>query len=152
MTKEEKTFLDVLSFSEGTYGIGNNGYDVLINNEPNSGNSRVIVGWTENTTIKHGLIDWYVKALDSTAAGRYNLIAETWIRLNGENKPMTKNNQDSSALKLLREKLGPNEDFKISGVDEMTIIARKIKDTWKSFGKTSPDRLYEWYKTALFKY
>jgi len=156
MTREEKAFLDTISYAEGTLGISSNGYDVLVNDSPSSG-SRIIQNWDVNTKIQHGLDAWKVKVgnVPSTAAGRYQIIGETWISLNGkENKPMTKNNQDMAALKYLRfEKLlGPRFDFVISNEEEMKSIADKIYGVWSSFKTKSPKELFKIYKEAYNKY
>jgi len=47
MTKFEKALLDVIAFTEGTLGVSQNGYDVVV------GFYRII-GWTEDTSIVHG--------------------------------------------------------------------------------------------------
>jgi muramidase (phage lysozyme) len=159
MTIAEKAFLDTLSFAEGTLGIGNNGYDVLLNT--GGGKSRLINKWTADTTINHQLNDWRVEKLDSNAAGRYQFIGSTWIEMNNNvNKPMTKDNQDIAALKLLRIKLGSSYNFEINisdetkGIPQMQNIVDKIKKTWASFEPSvnTTETLYGWYKIAYGKY
>lgn len=153
MTKEEKAFLDLLSFTEGTYGVGNNGYDVLVNDGKEKGKSRVMNNWTETSAPPHKGKEWYVKSLDSTAAGRYQFIYNTWKSLNNDiNAPMTKANQDAAALKYLRKLLGSSFDFKIDSVGEMTEVRSKILNVWTSFKTKTASELYDLYKRALAKY
>jgi muramidase (phage lysozyme) len=153
MTRQEKAFLDLVSRAEGTYGISNNGYDVLINDGQIQGQSRIIKDWTEDTTITHGLNTWYVKAVNSTAAGRYQFIGKTWMGMNSnQNVPMTKDNQDSTALRLLQNKLGLTYTSPINSVSDMQIIVDKLKTTWASFGVISATTLFNWYKIAYAKY
>ncbi len=155
MTVEEKAFLDVIAYAEGTLGISNNGYDVLVNDGKNHGKSRIVVGWTTNTTMKHGENKWLVTVNNSksTAGGRYQFIGSTWKELNGGiNVPISKINQDKTALKLLRQKLGSNYDFKINNVTEFGVIAGKLNKTWTSFKVKSMAELFGIYKDALLKY
>lgn len=153
MTKEEKTFLDLLSFTEGTFGVSNNGYDVLLNDGKEKGYSRVMKGWTETNAPEHKGKEWYVKSLDSTAAGRYQFIFGTWVSLNGDiNAPMTKVNQDAAALKYLKKIFGSSYDFKINSVSDMDFARGKLIKIWTSWGTKSSAELYELYKTILAKY
>lgn len=153
MTKEEKAFLDLLSFTEGTYGVSNNGYDVLVNDGKEKGKSRVMNNWTETSAPEHMGSEWYVKSLDSTAAGRYQFIFGTWKSLNGDvNVQMTKNNQDQAALKLLRKKLGSSFNFVIKNADEMSGVRDSLLNTWTSFKGRSAKELFDLYSIALAKY
>lgn len=153
MTIEEKAFLDLVAFMEGTFGVGNNGYDVLINDGAEKGKSRVIKGWTPTTDITHGCDAWYVQSLNSTAAGRYQFTCPTWKGINGNiNAEMTKDNQDIAALKLLRQKLGSSYDFKVTNVLDMSVQIEKIKNTWSSFKTKTPTEVYNLYKRAYIKY
>ena len=157
MTNEEKAFLDTLSFAEGTFGKSNNGFDILVNNDPSLGD-RIMKGWTSETTIQHGLDAWSVKVngVNSTASGRYQFIGSTWKEINGNNNaPMTSTNQNNAALKLLRKVLGNDFSFEINNKNEMEQIANKIKGKWDSFnvgGKNSASQLFNWYSIALEKY
>ena len=154
MTRYEKAFLDTVAWAEGTLGVSNNGYDVLVNDNPSLG-SRIVVGWTPNTDIIHGLNSWKVTVggVKSTAAGRYQFIGSTWIEMNNNvNAPITKENQDVSAIRQLKRLLGSNYDFNISNVNEMAIAKSKIKGTWSSFSVKTAGSLFEIYSLALGKY
>ena len=100
MTKEEKALLDTLAYCEGTLGVSNNGYDVVV------GYNRIIAGWTKDTNIVHGGRDWYDKSTNSTAAGRYQFVYDTWVGNDKKNLPMTKENQDQRGLQLNFERIG----------------------------------------------
>lgn len=156
MTNLDKTMLDVIAYAEGTFGISNNGYDVLFNDSKVIGQSRIIKGWTENTTIKHGLDDWAVRLKDgsiTTAAGRYQFTKGTWIDWNNKNNAtMSKDNQDNACIALLSKRLGTDYGRKITSEDDMSNIADKLKGTWASFKTKSAKDLYSLYKRALVKY
>src|SRR5579862_2838471 len=64
MTPNEKAFLDMISFSEGTYGKGDNGYNVLVGGS-------FFDGYDD-----HPRISVYLPSLNihSTAAGRYQIL------------------------------------------------------------------------------
>ncbi len=64
MTPNEKAFLDTISFSEGTYGKGDDGYNVLVGGS-------FFDGYDD-----HPRISVYLPSLNihSTAAGRYQLL------------------------------------------------------------------------------
>ena len=64
MTPNQKAFLDMIASSEGTIGLGNNGYNVLVGGtffDSYADHPRIIVH------LKNGL--------NSSAAGRYQLLA-----------------------------------------------------------------------------
>jgi muramidase (phage lysozyme) len=64
MTPNEKAFLDTIAFSEGTYGKGDDGYNVLVGGS-------FFDGYDD-----HPRISVYLPSLNihSTAAGRYQLL------------------------------------------------------------------------------
>ena len=136
MTKYEKALLDMISFAEGTLGVSNNGYDVTVG-------FFTINGWTNDTDIKHGEMDWYNKELNSTAAGRYQIISGTWKEVLGSNLPMTKTNQDFAATTLINIKLKStfidNRSVDITNLEDKTqfdIMLSKLSSTWSSIPLT----------------
>jgi muramidase (phage lysozyme) len=64
MTPNEKAFLDTIAFSEGTYGKGDDGYNVLVGGS-------LFDGYEDHPRIRV-----YLPSLNiwSTAAGRYQLL------------------------------------------------------------------------------
>lgn len=178
MTKEEKALLDMLAYCEGTLGVSNNGYDVVV------GSKRIIAGWTKDTTIIHGGRDWYDSATESTAAGRYQFLYTTWIGGTkdkpGPNLPMTKDNQDKRGLELINGRLGNIDKTKLTDKSVFDKALNKMCTTWASIPVTSDitdsqgnvhkagksyfagdginksrltsDKLFQIYKLALSKY
>lgn len=154
MTKGEKAFLEMIAYAEGTLGISNNGYDVLVNPTPHKG-ARVIKGWTEDTKITHGQQKWAVKIgnVTSTAAGRYQITGPTWLELNNkDNVAINKKNQDAAAIKYARRKLGDTYNFIIQSESEFSKALTKLNKVWDSFNHKSHKELYEIYVKAYAKY
>jgi muramidase (phage lysozyme) len=91
--------LDLTSYTEGTAGSGQNGYDVMFG-------FYIIKGWTPDTTQKHPNIcrPFGSKGKCSTAAGRYQFLYGTWVGLMGANTPFNKKNQDLGGVKLALER------------------------------------------------
>lgn len=89
-------FLDMLAFSEGTAGLGDDGYNVVVGRT-----------FFHNGYADHPRIRVFIKRINdySTAAGRYQLLARYWdayrrqLMLNG----FTPENQDRVALQQIRE-------------------------------------------------
>lgn len=147
MTKYEKALLDLIAYTEGTLGVSNNGYDVTVN-------FHLIIGWTPDTNIVHGLNDWKIKlssTLSSTAAGRYQFLGKTWTgswvggtkKKKGQNVPMTKDNQDIAALWLVNKRLKSTAiDSRKVTIGEMgsrskfDIVLQKLAPEWASIPLT----------------
>lgn len=154
MTRGEKAFLDVIAYAEGTLGISNNGYDVLVNPNPKKG-AKIIKGWTVNTDIVHGLNKWLVTigSVKSTAAGRYQFIGTTWVELNNnKNVPINKANQDKTAIKYAKRKLGNDFNFIFRDLKDFQVAANKLIKIWDSFRVKSHAELYEIYVKAYNMY
>ncbi|MBN3734640.1 glycoside hydrolase family 104 protein [Burkholderia sp. Tr-20390] len=93
-TQQRQAWLDMISISEGTYGRGDNGYNVLVN--PG--------GLFDNGYVDHPRI--YVPAANSTAAGRYQILAKTWdgIKTVIGASDFSPANQDAAAIALTRRR------------------------------------------------
>ena len=131
MTREDKAILDMLAYAEGTLGVSNNGYDVVV------GLKRVIAGWTKDTNIVHGGNDWYSKSSNSTAAGRYQFLYGTWIGNNKINKPMTAANQDAKALELINGKISKiNKTALGTSANEFNNLLQSLCTIWASLPAT----------------
>ena len=177
MTKEEKALLDTLAYCEGTLGVSNNGYDVVVG-------YKIIAGWTKDTDIVHGGRDWYSRANNSTAAGRYQFLYGTWLGGTtdnpGPNLPMSKANQDKRGLELINGALGNIDKTKLTTRAVFDNALNKMCRVWASIpvitdiidskGKVhkagysyyvgdgvnksnlKPDKIFEIYRLALSKY
>jgi muramidase (phage lysozyme) len=127
MTREEKAILDMLAYAEGTLGVSNNGYDVVV------GSKRVIAGWTKDTNIVHGGSAWRSNSSNSNAAGRYQFMYNTWIGNSKINKPMTAANQDARALEIINS-VAPNINKSIlaTNQNEFNALLQKLCTQWAS--------------------
>jgi muramidase (phage lysozyme) len=123
-----KAFLDTIAKSEGTYGVGDNGYNVLVGSTPE--NPLLFNDYSEHPHI-------YNKEYDSTAAGRYQVIYSTWIDLQKKLNLLdfSPDSQDKAAVQLIRERLA--FDDIIAG--DFSSAAQKVGNIWASF----PDNDYE---------
>lgn len=141
LTKAEKSVLDTIAYAEGTLGVSNNGYDVIVT-------FKTINGWTKDTKIVHGGSDWLQKVGDSksAAAGRYQFLPDTWKSLNGGvNVPLTKDNQDNACINLIKKKLLDTKsiDSRSVTIEELPndkskfdIFLQKCAPTWASLPLT----------------
>lgn len=89
-------FLDMIAVSEGTFGIGDNGYNVLVGSTPT--HPLLFSSYADHPRILN-------KALDSTAAGRYQVLERYYdiykVSLNlADFSPAS---QDAIALQQIRE-------------------------------------------------
>lgn len=139
MNKYEKALLDLIAWAEGTLGVSQNGYDVVVD-------FYRIVGWTPDTDIVHGGYEWNMPSdSNSTAAGRYQFKFDTWKEVNGnKNVPMTKENQDKSAIKKAKQRLTSNRiDKRPVNINELhirskfNIMMNKLSPEWASFPLSS---------------
>ncbi len=162
MTKEEKALLDMIAYSEGTLGVSNNGYDVLVG-------YRKIVGWTPDTTIVHQNSKWFDKSNNSSAAGRYQFLYDTWIGNSKKNLPMNKINQDKRGIELINHRIGSIDKTTLTSFNSFKQATDKLALTWASIPlsttgrsyynkdginhtKVSLNQLFEVYKKALALY
>lgn len=125
MIKEEKALLDMIAYSEGTLGVSNNGYDVLVG-------YRKIVGWTQDTTIVHGNNNWYDKENKSSAAGRYQFLYTTWIGNKKQNLAMTKENQDKRCLELINYRIGNIDKITLTNFNNFKKVIDLLAPEWAS--------------------
>lgn len=114
-------FLDMLSHSEGTEGIGDDGYNVIVGGKTFS-----------NGYAQHPEPSIYLPryAIYSSAAGRYQFIKKTWRSLAGtlhlaDFSPIS---QDLGAIELIRGR-GALDDV-IAGRFELAV--RKCAKEWAS--------------------
>jgi lysozyme len=95
MTAQQKAFLDTLSVSEGTFGKGDNGYNVLVG-------GKLFNGYADHPRILVKLNDH----LSSTAAGRYQLLARYFDAYKKQLalKDFSPASQDAIALQQIKER------------------------------------------------
>ena len=156
----------MIAYAEGTLGVFNNGYDVLVGYNK-------IVGWTPDTKIVHGGSAWYDSKNKSNAAGRYQFLYNTWLggtkEKQGPNLAMTKLNQDKRGLELINVKIGSMDKTTLNNINNFKLATDQLAKTWASIplsttgssyyskdginkAKHSVEDLFEVYKKALTLY
>ncbi|MGB4498902.1 MAG: glycoside hydrolase family 104 protein [Methylococcaceae bacterium] len=128
MTKNMRAFLDTIAKSEGTWGKGDDGYDVLFGGkffESYADHPRVKAYETHDNFIKNGKKDY------TTAAGRYQILAryfDVYKKQLGL-KDFGKESQDAIAIQLIKE-CGALKDIEAGRIE--TAI-EKCASRWASF-------------------
>lgn len=113
---ERKAFLDMIAYSEGTYGKGDNGYNILVG------------GDKFKSYAKHP--DTLVPGTNSTAAGRYQIINTTWFQASKTvGIAFTPENQDKAAVLLIQGR-GALADVDAGNA---TAAINKCRKEWASF-------------------
>ncbi len=120
MTPNEKAFLDTIAFSEGTYGKGDDGYNVLVGGS-------FFDGYDD-----HPRISVYLPSLNihSTAAGRYQLLARYFdvYKEQLDLPDFGHDSQDAIALQQIRE-CGALDDIAAGDFDD---AVAKCAHIWAS--------------------
>ena len=95
MQTNEHAFLDMLAVSEGTFGHGDNGYNVLVGGD-------LFHDYSKHPDV---LVTLNKAGLKSTAAGRYQFLKRTWDSLAAKLHltDFSPAAQDVAALKLIAE-------------------------------------------------
>ncbi|MBM3115007.1 glycoside hydrolase family 104 protein [Jeongeupia naejangsanensis] len=93
-------FLDMLAASEGTAGIGDDGYDVIVGSTPPS--PRLFASYADHPRM---LVDLPRLGIKSSAAGRYQILARYYDAYSQQLglSNFGPINQDRIALQLIRE-------------------------------------------------
>lgn len=96
MPDNERAFLDMIAVSEGTYGHGDNGYNVIVGGE-------LFHDYSKHPNV---LVILNKAGLKSTAAGRYQFLKRTWDALAAKlHLPdFSPAAQDAGALGLIAER------------------------------------------------
>jgi len=120
MQANEQAFLDMLAVSEGTYGHGDNGYNVLVGGD-------LFHGYTKHPNV---LVTLNKAGLKSTAAGRYQFLKRTWdaLALKLHLPDFGPASQDVAALELIAER-GAADDVRSGRFADAVYKCRK---TWAS--------------------
>jgi muramidase (phage lysozyme) len=92
-----RPLLDTIAYAEGTAGVSQNGYDVLVG-------FGQIPAWVPNYASGHPNIPVYISNINnsSTAAGRYQFLTSTWNGLGL--KEFNKENQDKGGWQLIKNR------------------------------------------------
>lgn len=142
---EVKAFLDMIARAEGTYGVGDNGYNILYGFGRFTDYSK-----HPNKAVKKG--GW-----TSTAAGRYQFLYRTWAPVKTSNglPDFSPGSQDIGAVELLRQR---GALPKILAGDIAGAISKARKE-WASFpgagygqGERSLSTMLNWYAQDLAKH
>ena len=117
MQANEQAFLDMLAVSEGTYGHGDNGYNVLVGGD-------LFHGYAKHPDV---LVALNSKGLKSTAAGRYQFLKRTWDALAAKLhlRDFSPASQDVAALELIAER-GAADDVRSGRFADAVQKCRKI--------------------------
>jgi muramidase (phage lysozyme) len=97
MTPNQKAFLDMIAYSEGTYNIGDRGYNCLVGSTPK--HPLLFDSYADHPRI-------YNAQFNSTAAGRYQLLGR-WFDAYKELLKLpdfSPASQDSIALQQIKER------------------------------------------------
>lgn len=140
-----KAFLDLIARAEGTYQVGDNGYNILYGFGTFQDYSK-----HPNKAVTKG-------GLTSTAAGRYQFLKKTWDSVKSATglNDFSPAAQDLGAIELLKRRGAL--PYIVSG-DIQTAITKSNKE-WASFpgspygqGTRSMNTMLNWYNADLKKY
>jgi muramidase (phage lysozyme) len=121
MTKNMRAFLDTIAKSEGTFGHGDDGYDVLVG-------GKFFDGYADHPRI---LVDLPKLKIKSTAAGRYQILARNFDFYKKQLglKDFDKAAQDAIAIQLIKE-CGALKDIEAGRIES---AIKKCASRWASF-------------------
>jgi muramidase (phage lysozyme) len=142
MSKNMRAFLDMIAKSEGTWGKGDDGYDVLFGGkffEGYADHPRIKTYETRDNFIKNGKKDY------TTAAGRYQILARYFDAYKKQLglKDFGKASQDAIAIQLIKE-CDALADVEAGRIE--TAI-KKCSSRWASF----PGANYGQHENAMVK-
>lgn len=124
-----RAFLDMLALSEGTYGVGDNGYDVLVGSLP--GRPVLFHGYADHPRVSVVLRPGPIPSrIVSTAAGRYQILARNYdaYRTLLHLPDFGPASQDAIALQLVKEQHAM-DDVRAGRLDE---AVHKCSNIWAS--------------------
>ena len=140
-----RAFLDLIARAEGTYGKGDNGYNILY-------------GFgTFSSYAQHPNIAVRSGGITSTAAGRYQILKKTWdsVKTALGLPDFSPHSQDLAAIELIRRRGALNDV--LTGNAQAAI--QKVNNEWASFpgspygqGTRSLSTMLNWYAADLSKY
>lgn len=133
MNKNLKAFLDTIAKSEGTYGHGDDGYDVLVG-------GKFFDGYADHPRI---VVDFPKLKIKSTAAGRYQILARYFDAYKKQLglKDFGKASQDAIAIQLIKE-CDALRDIEAGRIER---AIKKCSSRWASF----PDAGYGQHENTM---
>ena len=141
MQANEKAFLDMLAVSEGTYGHGDNGYNVIVGGD-------LFHGYGKHPNV---LVTLNKAGLKSTAAGRYQFLKRTWdaLALKLHLPDFSPASQDLAALELIAE-CGASDDVRSGRFADAVYKCRKIWASLPGAGYGQHENSLESLESAYF--
>lgn len=120
-----QAFLDMIAMSEGTYGIGDNGYNVLVGSTKKT--PLLFTSYLDHPRIRKWLERY---RLFSTAAGRYQILARTFDAYKTQLglRDFSPAAQDAITIQLIKER-GALPDINEGRIPE---AIRKCRNIWAS--------------------
>lgn len=142
MQANEKAFLDMLAVSEGTYGHGDNGYNVIVGGD-------LFHGYGKHPNV---LVTLNKAGLKSTAAGRYQFLERTWdaLALKLHLPDFSPASQDLAALELIAE-CGASDDVRSGRFADAVYKCRKIWASLPGAGYGQHENSLESLESAYFR-
>lgn len=124
MSPARRAFLDLLSYTEGTYNLGDGGYNVI------TGGGGTFADYKDHPRV-------YRANVDSDAAGRYQFISTTWDGIKGKAgvSDFSKISQDKGAIALIGE-LGHLAEIDAGQIQQ---AIEGLRPTWASLPGASQD-------------
>ena len=149
ISKNLNAFLDMLAYSEGTAGRGDDGYNVLFGGklfESYADHPRIKFYEKKDEFIKNGRVDY------TTAAGRYQLLSRYFdvYSRNLELFDFSPESQDAIAIQQIKERKALND----IEAGRFTVAVSKVRNIWASLpgaGYQQPERSIEKLKEAYLK-
>lgn len=119
-----QAFLDTIAISEGTYGRGDRGYDVVVG-------GKLLKDYGKNYDDHPKVVVDLGRGLKSTAAGRYQILARYWdhYRKLLDLPDFSPESQDKVAIQMIREQRAL-EDVVMGRFDS---AIEKCRNIWASF-------------------
>lgn len=149
ISKNLNAFLDMLAYSEGTAGRGDDGYNVLFGGKLFTGyadHPRVKFYEKKDEFVKNGKVDY------TTAAGRYQLLSRYFdvYSRNLELYDFSPESQDAIAIQQIKER----KALKDIEAGRFTVAVSKVRNLWASLpgaGYNQPERSLAQLKTVYLK-
>ena len=142
MQANERAFLDMLAVSEGTFGHGDNGYNVLVGGD-------LFHDYSKHPNV---LVTLNKAGLKSTAAGRYQFLKRTWDSLAAKLHliDFSPAAQDVAALELIAER-GAADDVRSGRLAEAVAKCAPIWASLPGAGYNQMERSMSFLQSAYVR-